>query len=515
MTTWNPLDKAVSITLSNGNLTATSSSANSGVRGTTSNSSGKWYFEFTATNVVGNTYRTGLANSGANLTTALGGNSNGVGYQSNTGAVNIGGLSVGTAAIYTTGNTIGVAVDFTGKLIWFAINGGNWNNSALANPATGTGGFSLSSLSSGPYFIAFYGNVNLNACTMAPAGGSFTPPIGFTPWDATPETATLAANGTATVAFIGQAETRGALIANGSALTSFSAQSEVRGVLAANGSSSTAFVGQTETRASLTANGSSSVAFTGRSETQTSLIANGASSTSFAGAAAIKAALTANGTSVSSFTAQALATTSLTAIGTCVTAFGAPVYSQGVLIANGTCVTSFVGQSAVVTQVSPDPFRTVIVANRNNAAVSPWRQRANLIATPSRAIVAQDGIRTMLSVDPKNPDETPTVAWAFTDLADGVTVSSAIVTAEVASFSKVQDGNPSAILNGGSSINTGGPVIVKINDEWIIVSESLAVMQPLEGGNVGVIYALKCKATLSTGEIVVSYMSIAIVQYSN
>lgn len=45
-TTWNSADKSANITLSNGDLTATTSSASSGgVRATTNKTTGKWYYE--------------------------------------------------------------------------------------------------------------------------------------------------------------------------------------------------------------------------------------------------------------------------------------------------------------------------------------------------------------------------------------------------------------------------------------------------------------------------------------
>jgi hypothetical protein len=61
---------------------------------------------------------------------------NGIFYvsQSNSG-------TVGTAG---PGANVGIALDFVNNNFWARINGGNWNGSALADPATNTGGFSLS-----------------------------------------------------------------------------------------------------------------------------------------------------------------------------------------------------------------------------------------------------------------------------------------------------------------------------------------------------------------------------------
>jgi hypothetical protein len=79
-----------------------------------------------------------------------------------------------------------MAVDFTAQLSWFRKNGGNWNGSGTANPATGVGGNSFSYLTGGPFFIA--ANLNVGAASYAltlNAGGTayaFAAPAGFGNW---------------------------------------------------------------------------------------------------------------------------------------------------------------------------------------------------------------------------------------------------------------------------------------------------------------------------------------------
>lgn len=46
-------------------------------------------------------------------------------------------------AVPTAGQTIDIAMDFAGNLLWVRVNGGTWNNSGTANPSTGVGGFDL------------------------------------------------------------------------------------------------------------------------------------------------------------------------------------------------------------------------------------------------------------------------------------------------------------------------------------------------------------------------------------
>jgi hypothetical protein len=83
------------------------------------------------------------------------------------------------------GDIICMAVDFTVNpvLFWYRKNGGNWNNSGTANPATRTGGYRATPF--GPYKV--YCNINDNGGTSQNitmnAGAtafSFGVPSGFT-----------------------------------------------------------------------------------------------------------------------------------------------------------------------------------------------------------------------------------------------------------------------------------------------------------------------------------------------
>jgi len=81
----------------------------------------------------------------------------------------------------SAGDTYDFAVDFTAKLFWVSKNGGAWNGSGTANPATGTGGFSFSNITDAyvsPYCAAV-GTITytFNFGTVAIPG--FTAPSGF------------------------------------------------------------------------------------------------------------------------------------------------------------------------------------------------------------------------------------------------------------------------------------------------------------------------------------------------
>ena len=64
-----------------------------------------------------------------------------------------GGSLFGGMPTYVSGDVIDMAVDITNRLIWFRKNGGNWNNSGTADPATGAGGVTYAAIT-GAVFAA-------------------------------------------------------------------------------------------------------------------------------------------------------------------------------------------------------------------------------------------------------------------------------------------------------------------------------------------------------------------------
>jgi hypothetical protein len=183
-TTWNSADKSSIITLSNGDLTATAGalSGSNSVRTVAGKSSGKYYCEFSSLVVGGNLF-IGAANS--SLVVESGGfagqAADSFGYYSVLGDVFLNSGSIGTVATYTTGSLIDMALDLDNARVWFRKNNGNWNNNGSANPATNTGGFDISGLDAGPYFViwtcgAFGDTITANFGATAFA---HTPPSGF------------------------------------------------------------------------------------------------------------------------------------------------------------------------------------------------------------------------------------------------------------------------------------------------------------------------------------------------
>lgn len=142
--TWSLTNKNSDFVISNGGLTATTTvltGATSIGLGTTAVTTGqKRYYEETV-NTVSSQASAGLANNKVSFSGGrwLGEGTNSVGYENN-GNVYAGGSQIGTVGTFGNGAVISVAVDFAAGKVWFRLNGGNWNGSPTADPATNTGG---------------------------------------------------------------------------------------------------------------------------------------------------------------------------------------------------------------------------------------------------------------------------------------------------------------------------------------------------------------------------------------
>lgn len=186
---WNPADTSTGV-LSNFDLTYTANiSGTPYTRATFGASAGKFYFEVllslvNASTLTGFGIATKTATyanmqaSGLNcaMLTNFGANSpmyvNGTQVISNLGASN--------------NNHCGCAINFATQLIWFRpAPASNWNNSGTANPATGTGGQSISGLSGSlfPFCTINTGHAGSNSMTANFGASAFsgTAPTGFNP----------------------------------------------------------------------------------------------------------------------------------------------------------------------------------------------------------------------------------------------------------------------------------------------------------------------------------------------
>jgi len=185
-------DASVSIqaTLSNGNLTATHSqtaNTNTDCAGTLfPRSSGKYYCEFTIGATHGATDSVGC-NLSANTFDASN-SANTITYIK-TGAVWVNSSNaLGNIGTWTTADVIGMAVDLDNRKVWFRKNGGNWNNAVIGsqNPATNTGGASITVAGAYSPYVGFNGSGSLNTDNVTANFGATSygaaAPAGFGNW---------------------------------------------------------------------------------------------------------------------------------------------------------------------------------------------------------------------------------------------------------------------------------------------------------------------------------------------
>lgn len=196
--TWNPniyqtCSGSPCVTFSNGNLTWTCSGC-SGVQtmslGTNNHTAGKWHFEILVGGTAPGLATAGLASvyadnhvPGNNGQTSVGWSTTGTVYLNNP-------TTIGTAAGFTSGDTLCIEVDLSNKLIWLADyhsgSQGEWNNSATADPATGTGGFNIAALASPINVYPSAGSefTSTGAGTLNVGASSFTCTVssGFNAW---------------------------------------------------------------------------------------------------------------------------------------------------------------------------------------------------------------------------------------------------------------------------------------------------------------------------------------------
>lgn len=190
-TTWNPSDKNAGITLSNGDLTATATSASSKVvRSVASHSSGKYFCSFHLDGPDSAAFRVavGVADSTQSLSGDLG-----LSGVHSAGVYDVDGVlyqSGGNSAVFTStnpiiGDIVDMALDIDNLKIWFRRNGGNWNNNGSADPATNVGGATIFAISTPMFVAGELLNTSTTTALTANFGGSaytYAAPSGFSNW---------------------------------------------------------------------------------------------------------------------------------------------------------------------------------------------------------------------------------------------------------------------------------------------------------------------------------------------
>lgn len=96
-------------------------------------------------------------------------------------------VTIATYNSWSSGDTLCIALDLDNLLIWFRVNGGNWNNSGTADPATSTGGLFvpmlLTNASNGLLWPGLnMGNTAATSLHLLTADLTQAVPAGFTAW---------------------------------------------------------------------------------------------------------------------------------------------------------------------------------------------------------------------------------------------------------------------------------------------------------------------------------------------
>lgn len=209
-TTFDPAHCSTHITLSSGNLhgvqdgTVSDANVNATVYFVLGNVR-KLYFEIMRTGAIcSSELAFGLANSSESTSNFLGQTNNSCALYSSGNFYRNGSASTGKPTFNSSSTIFQTCVDFLAKLLWLNIDNatgtgtpgsgsGGWNNNN-GNPGTGVGGIDISGLNAGSYTAA----LNLGKIGATPDQGtaqfasgslSFTPPSGFTTFDASGPTA--------------------------------------------------------------------------------------------------------------------------------------------------------------------------------------------------------------------------------------------------------------------------------------------------------------------------------------
>ena len=150
------------VTLSGGNLVATNTGTTSTDQGAcvvnaAGKSSGKYYFEFVWTTVVGGGVNlgVGVGTTASTYPTMGNGGTTGI-HVRRSGSVFSNGSNIFTWQVWGAGTLMRVAFDLDNKKFWFAASG-NWNNNASADPATNIGGLAIPAGTMVP-FVTFGGS---------------------------------------------------------------------------------------------------------------------------------------------------------------------------------------------------------------------------------------------------------------------------------------------------------------------------------------------------------------------
>lgn len=186
--TLNPSDKAVDLTLSGGNLTATrgAGTGHANVRSTTSKASGLVYAEVTADTVNATTFEhgiVGLLAAEGGLTTYLGNQTPfSFGYFADGNEYHDGGFNLISGGTVSSAEVLGVAIDFDTGKAWVRDAGGYAGG---GDPAAGTSPtYSFTPGTSFYLAVGTYGSGDQVTINFGGSAFAYTVPSGYSAWDA-------------------------------------------------------------------------------------------------------------------------------------------------------------------------------------------------------------------------------------------------------------------------------------------------------------------------------------------
>ena len=180
--TWNPADKSAAVTLAGANLIAQghAGGGQQGVRGTTSHTAGKYYYEFTGSG--SGWLGCGFANAAQALDSAPVSSTDAIiWYSIGLGWSGYNGGWLNFDAAETADVVCALALDFAAGKCWKR-NPAGWNG----DPAAGTGGYDISALCASGAVFALFSSYNGDGSQTANFGGSsfaYALPGGFTAWN--------------------------------------------------------------------------------------------------------------------------------------------------------------------------------------------------------------------------------------------------------------------------------------------------------------------------------------------
>jgi hypothetical protein len=185
--TWNPAQTHPEITLSGGNLIASMSTAtftNKSTYATNPHTTGKYYAEITIVQSLTNFSGAGIGTTTSSIASGfyIGAGTNSIGYYDDGTLYNSNTIYTSGLATWTTGATIGIALDIDNNKTWWRIApSGDWDNSPTDNPATNAGGITLPAGVAGSLVFGCSGVQSPDVCTLKPTSASWlgTAPAGF------------------------------------------------------------------------------------------------------------------------------------------------------------------------------------------------------------------------------------------------------------------------------------------------------------------------------------------------